>query len=121
MAVIPPEVVKEDGDFTRSPETQVAAGVGGSTKISRYVIMIPYFVISLGIKVLPTYPTDFCVCEVPIIQGGHDESFLVEVELHGILGELEHTVQEPIRTVLPEMGLIFPVVLGETTYYIIPN
>ena len=63
MAVIPPEVVKENGNFASSSETQVAAGVGGSTEISGNVVVVPYFVLNLSVKLLRTDPTDFCVIE----------------------------------------------------------
>ena len=67
MPIIPPEVMEEDWNFASSSETQVATGVSGSTEITRYVIVVPYFIFSLGIKLLPTYLTGFGDCEVPVI------------------------------------------------------
>ena len=37
------------------------------------------------------------------------------------MGELEHTVQEPVDTIFPVVSLVLPVVLGEAADYIIPN
>ena len=71
MAVVPLEIMKEDGDFASSSEANVASGVSGSAEISRYMIVIADFIFSFGVKVLPTYPTELGVIELKIVHRSH--------------------------------------------------
>ena len=121
MPVIPLEIMEKDGDFASSSEANIATGVGGSTEISCYVVMIPYFIFSLGVKLFTTYPTDLGVIEVKIIHRSHHQSFFIEIKLHGFLSKLDHLVEKPVNTVFPDVRLVFSIVLREAAEYIEPN
>ena len=121
MTVVPLEVMVEDWNFASSSEADIAPRVSGSAEISSYVVVIADFRFLFRVEILSTDPTGLVVVELLVVHRCHAKTFFIEIKLHGFLSKLNHLVQEPVDTIIPDVRLIFSIILGEAAEYIEPN
>ena len=124
VAVIPPEVMKEDGDFVCLFGPKIAVIVCGTNILTRYVIMISnLLVFGFGIEIdcLATNVTSVVFIVFLLLLRANVHAGLVPEEFDSVVSEFDHLLEEDIDAILTHMILVALVEFGNHTDNLPPN
>ena len=106
MGIVSPEVVKEDRDFARVAESDVAPFVRGYPILPSDVVVVSDFVALVSVEGLLADVSMRLVGPLEDLMIVPLQPLLVIVESHRLLLELPNLIHEPLDTILPHVELV---------------